>query len=325
MDVLPPPASGMRMQDLGDRMIVHFRPRRSWGTLAFLGVWLAFWTFGGAFAVYAFSGAAAGERLFLLVWLCGWVCGECFAGGVIAWQLFGRELLIVTPAELVVRKEVRRFARTKRYEAAFVRDITAALVPSDEDEKPRKDFCLRVKYQDRDVRIGEGMGEREAEYVASEVLWRIRPRSWWDEKRDVGEAEAEPMRRVSRVRAATIALPILALAAVLVFLLPRPHHANPRTARNPARTAHSPSPGDFQSPREYAAAMTSYVVRAGRPGVSDQPTCGRHVTWTEWTCRVRFSTGLGLPVPYVCTAVAAGGVMCRLATKAPSIRLVNQP
>jgi hypothetical protein len=87
-----------------------------------------------------------------------------------------------------VRKEIGPFARTKLYEVALIRDCKAARVPSAEDEQPRKDFCLEFTYDDGTVRVGEGMGEREAEHVAATVSMRIHPRrTWWGE-----ESPAEP-------------------------------------------------------------------------------------------------------------------------------------
>jgi hypothetical protein len=106
---------------------------------------------------------------------------------VIAWQLFGRELLVVTAEQIELRKEIGPFARTKLYEVALIRDFKAARVPSAEDEQPRKDFCLEFAYRDGTVRVGERMGEREAEHIAETVWARIRPRTWWGE-----ESAAEP-------------------------------------------------------------------------------------------------------------------------------------
>lgn len=181
MDIAPPTGPGSRVQELGDRLIIRFRPHRSWGAITFLLVWLTFWTFGGFAAFGALSGADPGERAFLLLWLCGWAVGECCVPAIIAWQLFGKELLTVTGQQLEVRKELGRFARSKKYDIARVDDVEPARVPSDEDERPRKDFCLRISYDDKKIRIGEGMGEREAEYVTSVVLSRIRPRLHWGE------------------------------------------------------------------------------------------------------------------------------------------------
>jgi len=45
-----PPPTGSRIQELGDRLIVHFRPRRSWGALTFLAF--------GAASAYATTSCA---------------------------------------------------------------------------------------------------------------------------------------------------------------------------------------------------------------------------------------------------------------------------
>ncbi len=102
----------------------------------------------------------------------------------IAWQLFGHELLTVTAEHLEVRKEIGRFARVKRYDVGLVHDVKAARVPTNEDERSRADFCLKIAYDTKSIRVGEGMDEREAEYVASMVLSRLRPPArWGDEER----------------------------------------------------------------------------------------------------------------------------------------------
>ena len=128
MDVAP--GSGSRIEDLGDRLVVRLRPCRSWGRLAFMLFWVAGWTAGGVLACGAlvFGDATWGERAFLLLWLCGWTFGECSALAYIAWQLFGVEVLSVTPEALHMRRQVGRFARTRRYDVSLVRSIEAARV-----------------------------------------------------------------------------------------------------------------------------------------------------------------------------------------------------
>ncbi|HEX9378374.1 MAG TPA: hypothetical protein VF872_02175 [Gaiellaceae bacterium] len=171
MDIAPPPA-GSRIQELGDRLIVRFRPPRSWVVLVFLAFWLTFWTAGGIAAFTQLLDARWSERAFLIVWLCFWALGESAVTVVMAWQLFGRELLVVTTEQLELRKEVGRFARTKLYDVALVGDFKAARVPNGEDEQPRKDFCLEFAHDGETVRAGEGMGEREAEHTAASVSAR---------------------------------------------------------------------------------------------------------------------------------------------------------
>jgi hypothetical protein len=177
IEVAPPPAPGSRIQELGDDLIVRFRAHRSWGSIVFLAFWWTMWTFFGGAALHVLPEAGWGERAFLLIWLSGWAVGEIGAAGVILWQLFGREVLMVTPNELEVRREIARLARTRRYDVALVQKIEGAQAQDDDDEKPRKDYCLEISYDGATIRVGEGMGEREAAWVAATVLARIRPRT----------------------------------------------------------------------------------------------------------------------------------------------------
>jgi hypothetical protein len=196
MHVAPPPSPGSRIQELGDTLVVRFRPRRSWGEIAFLGFWLTGWTFGGIAALYALTRAGWGGRAFLLFWLCGWVFGEVFAAKEIAWQLRGRELLLVTPNQLEIRKEIGGFARTRRLHLLTVDKVRAQRVPTGEDEKPRSDYRLEIVAREETFHVGEGMGEREAEYVASAVFAHVRPRPRWGDEETVfgfaAQAELSP-------------------------------------------------------------------------------------------------------------------------------------
>jgi hypothetical protein len=157
------PLHGLRLEELGDRLLVRFRPRRSWGAVVFLGVWLTGWTFGGVSAFMAFASAGTVPRAFLAVWLLGWVVGECAVVVILASQLFGRELLTVSPGDLEDRREVGSFGLTRRYDANRVSDVEAVLVPTGEDERPRTDYGLQVSYDGTALRFGEGMSESEAQ------------------------------------------------------------------------------------------------------------------------------------------------------------------
>lgn len=227
MDIAPSP-SGLRIQDLGDRLVVQFRPKRSWGVLLFFAAWLAFWTFAGISAFAALLNAGWSEALFLLLWLCFWATFEVVMVVTIAWQLFGRELLLVTAEQLEVRKEIGRFARTKSYGVALVRDLKATRVPIAEEEQPRKDFCLEFTYHEKPVRIGEGMGEREAKHIAATVSARIHPRrTWWgeesppepDESPPEAAAPAAPRPRRRLRILAQIVFALLVLAAIASLLV----------------------------------------------------------------------------------------------------------
>ena len=332
IEVAPPPAPGSRVQELGDQLIVRFRAHRSWGTIAFLTFWLTFWTWAGIFAFVALPDAGWGERAFLFVWLCGWLVGECGAGVAILWQLFGREVLTITPEDLEVRREIERFARTTRYDTALVHDIQAARALGDEDEKPRKDFCLAVSYDKLTVRIGEGMGEREAEWVASTVLTRIRPRTRWSDERRAdlhiaNDPQASAPRRLpSAALAGTLVVVVVGVVAATVVLL---HHDEPPSkavhapsAQTPAAPSRhlktSPSARAFADPQAYASAMTLYALTSSRTSVSGPIRCGGRVTWKAWRCTVTAQATMGPlagnTMTYRCYAVAGPqlgqGVVC---------------
>jgi len=321
MHLAPPPSPGSRIQELGDTLVVRFRPRRSWGDIVFLTFWLTGWTFGGIAAVYGLTQAGWGGRAFLLLWLCGWLFGEVFAAKQISWQLVGRELLLVTPNQLEIRKEIGRFAHARRLHVLSVVDVRAQLVPTDEEEKPRRDYRLAIVTRDDTVYVGEGMGEREAEYTASVVESRVRPRPRWnDETPEFGFAA--PPEAMVPDQSPTPELPVVRgfawkwvlprivpalvgatlIAFVALTLLPPLRHqpdvprvalpapaptiappAAPPPARKPVDGP--PSRSDFDDPRAYAVATTRYALDSARNAVESTPTCGASVTWTTWSCR----------------------------------------
>jgi hypothetical protein len=170
------------IHDVGDRVVVSFRPRRRWSVIVFLVAWLAGWTLGGILAAGQATHVSPGVTAFLLIWLSLWLCGEVFAVGTVLWMLRGRELLTATPEWLELRWELGPLARTQRFDAPAVQRIGAERVPHDEDEKPRDDFGLRISCVDDRLHFGEGVSEHEAEQIALAVEARLHPRSWWDDR-----------------------------------------------------------------------------------------------------------------------------------------------
>jgi hypothetical protein len=158
------------MREVGDRLTVAFRPRRS--GLVFLSIWLLGWTFFGVEAWLSVAKAGPGGSAFLLFWLCGWFLGECAVICIVAWKLVGHVSLAVTREELEVRQRLGGFSRLQRYDAALVEEIAVGRMPAGEGGL-HKDCSLRLSYDGQTVWLGEGMGEREAEHVAAAVLARI--------------------------------------------------------------------------------------------------------------------------------------------------------
>ncbi len=279
-----------------------------------------------------------GGVAFLLLWLSGWIAGECLVLGTIMWQLSGRETLTVTSDSIEIRWRIGRLARIKRYETAAVRSVTAERVPHDEDEQPRKDFGLQIWCADEEVHVGEGMDVHEAEYVASLVESRIRPRSWWSDDVEVTSPAApgtttlaaghlrvaEPSHGTAW-RIAAAAIGCVALVGTLIAALLGDHgQSSPRravpsasplpAARPPATGTPTPTRADFPNARAYAAAMTSFAVASSRTTVLGKPDCSGQVTWTQWACRVRARATdgpyAGRALTYACQSVGTGGVLC---------------
>jgi hypothetical protein len=261
MVVAPPPASGLRMQEIGDRLIVSFVPRRS--GLVFLSFWLVGWTFGGVAAWLAVPKVDSGGAAFLLFWLCMWFLGECSAVCTIAWILFGRVSLAVTADELEVRRQLAGFSWLKRYETVHVEELGVGCMPNGEDGL-HKDFSLRLLCDDgRTTWIGEGMGEREAEHVASVVLARIRRSSWWDDEGEirprvpVDAADRFPLVAPGRRKAVLLVGVVIAAGVLLgVPIVRRAQHHRSTQRTEPAihaLTARAfPARGAFANARDYA-------------------------------------------------------------------------
>jgi len=317
------------IQELGDRLVVSFRPRRAWFELAFLSFWLTLWSGGGLMAMTQLGHVGPGGTLFFLIWLTGWAFGECFVAGVIAWQFVGRTLLTVTADILEIRWEIRRLARTKQYELVSVEEISAAQVPADEDEKPRSDFGLRIEANDETLHIGERLTASEAEYVASTVTSRIfAPRSWWgDENRPehVPGAEAAPLLSAGRfqiaeprakVVGATVAAVVILSGTLLSAVFEtREHTRHAEPASWAALIPRSrPRPRDFTDPRLYAAAMTASMLASLRTTTLGFIECDEPATWTRWTCHVQARAEIGpyagRTLPYTCLVLETTSVTC---------------
>jgi hypothetical protein len=327
MQVAPPPSSGPRIQELGDTLVVTFRARRSWGELLFLGFWLTFWTFGGIAALYGLARADWGGRVFLLVWLCGWAVGEAFAASQIAWQLAGSDVLTLTPNELEARKQVGPFAWRQRLHVLSIDDVSAERVPTEEDEKARTDYRLRIVTRDATLLVGEGMGEYQAETLVLLIRERFHPRRAWRDDDPPGygfapAADASPATRDSapppldhefhwgwvlpRIAPALIGTVVIAFVVIAVLRpLRHPPHL-PRFSPPPAAPTAPPAlldlphaagapplRRDFHDPRSYAVAMTDYSLGNGHMTLESAPRCAGGVTWTRWICHARATSHIG--------------------------------
>ncbi|MDE3175322.1 MAG: hypothetical protein KGM15_04335 [Pseudomonadota bacterium] len=110
--------------DGGQRIVVP--ARRSLFLMAFLTVWLAGWSFGGAAAM---ARMWADFSPFLAFWLCGWALGEAGVIATLAWMAAGRETIRAAGADLEISAELLGFVRRRLYRGAHIHNLSAAGSP----------------------------------------------------------------------------------------------------------------------------------------------------------------------------------------------------
>ena len=336
MGVAPSP-SGRRVEDLGDRLVLSFRPQRVWSGAVFLMVWTLGWTIGGLAALLHLPDSTPGEAAFLLLWLCGWFFGECFVLLQITWLLLGRELLSLSPDSFELRWEIGRFVRSKRFHPATVHSVSAERVPhDDEEEAPRKDFGLRISHAGDVEHFGEGMSRGEAEHVAAVIESRLRPRTWWDDDAafprrvsDEGTEHTtlsaghlvivEPNHRRFALAAAGVAACVTLTGALLAFAFGEER----RSPVAPPQAAPPPTATDvYAVKRTYASATTAQTLMTAGITPLGLPRCSGNADWTRWSCRVRARTAAGpsasRTLTYVCQSFGAGRARCRALVQSKS-------
>jgi len=307
----------MQMLPDGDRLVVSFRPFREPGAIPFMLLFFPFWTLGGIATIAHLIGDATwGDRPFLLFWLCGWAVAE---GGFVvafAWLFFGRQVLIATPEEFVVRDEIGRFARTRVYDATRIRTIEAARVPSDEEGRSRTDFCLELIHEGRRVQIGEGITELEAADAAAALRELVRPRRWWGE--EVEEKwtfpELSPAAASRRSRAPLLFSAVFAVLAVTVaigFLYGSGEDSEVARPR--------PVSADATYLMLASADAHAEMVSAGHLPLG-LPRCDGNPVARHWVCFVRSTTPTGKVVVFRCEAVRGDARCARAPTGAPAPR-----
>jgi len=154
------------IHDGSDGLAVVMPAPRSWFVIAFLLFWLGGWTTGGLGAMWlGFSPDVPGPvKLFLVFWLGGWLLGEVYAIYTVAWQLAGRERILLAPSELTLAREVFGLGRRRAFDLERVRNLR--VVPRTRPG-PAGAWAGRIAfdYGSSMVRCGRGLDELEAERI----------------------------------------------------------------------------------------------------------------------------------------------------------------
>ena len=105
---------------------LHILAKKEWGSLIFLPVWLAGWTFGGLMVMrWIARPGPSTPRGFLSLWLVGWVLGEAWALYSWLWTAFGKEIIQVKEGSLVVKQDILGFGRSRSFPTGSIENLRA--------------------------------------------------------------------------------------------------------------------------------------------------------------------------------------------------------
>ena len=155
-----------------DGLGVHIPPSRKLFVVLFLMFWLCGWAAGEFFALREIIRGGFGPDLFLVVWIIPWTAGGIGVLWTILWQLFGVERLFFT-ANALVREWGLLSIRSRRViEGAEIREVS---VVSGAGNDLAGMGTIKVATTGRQMRIGSGLTDYEAELVAKLVREAARP------------------------------------------------------------------------------------------------------------------------------------------------------
>ena len=127
MTNVPIPKGRATIQTDGLSCRVRIPARRNLFVILFLSAWLGGWYFGAASALRQLASAAGdGQPGFLYFWLAGWTLGGLFAVAVLAWTLFGVEIIELRHDALAHRRSILGLGRTRSYDLGAVKDLRLA-------------------------------------------------------------------------------------------------------------------------------------------------------------------------------------------------------
>jgi hypothetical protein len=194
VDFAGTPGARAQVNDSPDGLEIVLPAPRVWVAIVFLGLWLAGWATGEAFALRGLLGSAPlPVRLFLALWLALWSFGGTAALSVWLWLLFGRERVRLRPDALTLQREAFGLGPVKAYSLEGVSNLRArdlslsgasVTTPGGQTPLPPEQAAaiLRVAgiggpgitfdYQGRPVRFGVALDPAEAHQVVAQLQAR---------------------------------------------------------------------------------------------------------------------------------------------------------
>jgi hypothetical protein len=158
---------------------LHILAKKDWGSLIFIPVWLAFWTYGGITAIkWVIHPGPSTPRAFITFWLAGWMLGEMWAIYWWLWSGFGKEIVTIREGMLSIRRDILGYGRTRSFPIGIVKDLRpSGFFPSD---SYWENYLVQLKLADGTVGIDvqgqvKKFGVQLTEPEAQEVVQELKP------------------------------------------------------------------------------------------------------------------------------------------------------
>lgn len=177
---IAPPERRSTVAETAEGLAVSIPAKRNIFLLLFLSLWLVGWGFGEVTAGRELLSKQSGAPdLFLGVWLTLWTLGGGLALYAWFWMIGGREVLIVRPDALVIRRVLLGRGRDKEYDIQQVKNLRAAPPTwNPYDFSSAMHFWgvgggpIAFDYGSKTIRIGSGVDESEAQQVVKDLKSR---------------------------------------------------------------------------------------------------------------------------------------------------------
>ena len=193
------PGSRATVNDGPDGLEIVMPAPRVWPAIVLIGLWLAGWVTGEAFALrQILAPGPIQAKAFLLAWLAFWTLGGAIALSTCLWMLFGHERVRLRPDAFTLQREAFGFGPRKVYQLDRVRDLRARAMPALDvfrvaDRAPAPDgtktlspgqadavlgvlgVCgpgIGFTYDGRPVRFGVALDPTEAQSIVSQLRGR---------------------------------------------------------------------------------------------------------------------------------------------------------
>jgi hypothetical protein len=159
-----PKAMRSTISEDSDLLRISIPSKRNWFDALFIVAWVTFWFFLGRSSFRTFG------RVDDPVWLGFWILGLFWAFRALLRMLAGREVMIATPENVDVRKEILGIGITRRYPVAQLRWLR--FQPATGRGKSYRPSHVAFECHDKTVCFGLGIDQAEATYIIALLTQR---------------------------------------------------------------------------------------------------------------------------------------------------------